>query len=293
MARSSALRPRELLSQQVSGSRYFFLELGPGAAGGCRLALGGRERCNPDYAIDRRSYAYHVLEYVAEGEGEVVLGERRGALGPGSVFAYAPRTHLVIRNNPSSPMLKYFFCLAGPGVAARLARAGLAPGRVRRLEAHGEIRSVAEDIVREGQRSGRLLRPICQALLELLLLKLADGASWSAHAHSGARENFLRAKAHLDAHAESLATLEDAAAAVSLDVSTLCRLFRRFQGSSPYQYLLRRKMNLAAEFLVESGGLVKEAAQRVGFSDPYHFSRCFRSVHGIPPSRLLHRLPVA
>jgi AraC-like DNA-binding protein len=34
---------------------------------------------------------------------------------------------------------------------------------------------------------------------------------------------------------------------------------------------------------------VKEAAQRVGFSDPYHFSRCFRSVHGIPPSRLLHR----
>lgn len=51
--------------------------------------------------------------------------------------------------------------------------------------------------------------------------------------------------------------------------------------------LTRRKMNLAAEFLLESGGLVKEAALRVGFADPYHFSRCFKSVHGVAPSDLL------
>ena len=45
-------------------------------------------------------------------------------------------------------------------------------------------------------------------------------------------------------------------------------------------------MILAAEFLFETGGLVKEAAQRVGFSDPYHFSRCFKMVHGVSPSLL-------
>jgi AraC-like DNA-binding protein len=45
-------------------------------------------------------------------------------------------------------------------------------------------------------------------------------------------------------------------------------------------------MILAAELLVESGGLVKEAAQRVGFADPYHFSRCFKAVHGLAPSQL-------
>jgi AraC-like DNA-binding protein len=46
-------------------------------------------------------------------------------------------------------------------------------------------------------------------------------------------------------------------------------------------------MTLAAEHLVENGGLVKEAAQRVGFADPYHFSRCFKAVHGVAPRDLL------
>jgi AraC-like DNA-binding protein len=46
-------------------------------------------------------------------------------------------------------------------------------------------------------------------------------------------------------------------------------------------------MNLAAEYLVEHGGLVKEAAQRVGFADPYHFSRAFKAVHGVAPGALL------
>ena len=42
-----------------------------------------------------------------------------------------------------------------------------------------------------------------------------------------------------------------------------------------------------AEHLVENGGLVKEAAQRVGFADPYHFSRAFKAVHGVAPRALL------
>jgi len=146
---------------------------------------------------------------------------------------------------------------------------------------------VVEDLVREGQRTGSLTLPICQTLFELLLLKVADAASWTTHGSTPARESFLRCKAFIDAEAERVQTLREIARATGLEESSVCRLFRRYQGTSPYQYLLRRKMNLAAEFLIEHGGLVKEAAQRVGFADPYHFSRCFKSVHGISPSELL------
>ncbi|HEY9249839.1 MAG TPA: hypothetical protein VIO38_11930, partial [Rariglobus sp.] len=34
--------------------------------------------------------------------------------------------------------------------------------------------------------------------------------------------------------------------AAGLEESSVCRLFRRYQDTNPYQYLLRRKMNLAA-----------------------------------------------
>ncbi len=282
---SPSLR-KALLSQQVTGSRYFFLDLAPRR--GCRwtLALGGREQCNPDYLVNRDAYAYYVLEYVAEGAGEVTLDGAGTALEAGTLFAYSPKTHCRIQTDPRRPMLKYFFALAGSEVTARLTRAGLPPGRVRRLSAHAEIRSVAEDLTREGQRSGPLTLDICLAELDLLLLKFADAAAWSGHGSTLARENFVRCKALIDANAERYATLAEVGREAGMEVSSMCRLFRRFQGTSPYQYLLRRKMNLAAEYLVDTGGLVKEAAQRVGFADPFHFARCFKAVHGVPPSAL-------
>jgi AraC family transcriptional regulator len=278
---------KALLSQQVSGTRYFFLNLAP-AHGAKRLevTLGGRERCNPDYEIRRRSYAYFGLEYVADGVGEVELDGQCRALRAGSVFAYAPTTRCVMRTDAERPMLKYFVCVSGAEVSKRLRRAGVGPGTVRELAAHAEIRSVLEDLMREGQRTGALTRTICAQLFELLLLKIEEAAG-AAGQGDPAEASFLRCKALIDAEAERLMTLRQIAAGVGLEESSVCRLFRKYEDTSPYQYLLRRKMNLAAAFLVEGNGRVKEAAQRVGFADPYHFSRCFKAVHGVPPSELL------
>jgi AraC-like DNA-binding protein len=276
----------DLLSQQVSGSSYFFLRLVCPRASRFALIFGGRETCNPDYVVRRSSYAYHVLEYVAEGAGHVHLDDYEAELIPGSFFAYGPDTNCEIRTDPARPMLKYFLCLAGGDVRARLANAGVVPGRVRVFAAHAEVRSLLEDLIREGRHHGRLTARLCASLLEVLLLKLEDLATRPAWRGRAAEELFLRCKTIIDARIDQPATLKEIAAAVGIEPSSVCRLFRRFHGTSPYQYLLRRKMIVAAELLVESGKLVKETAPRVGFADPYHFSRCFKAVHGASPSHL-------
>lgn len=251
------------------------------------LALGGREQCNPDYAISRHRFPFYCLEYVVSGHGSVTLDDQRHALGPGVVFAYAPTTHYEIQTDPVDPMVKYFLSFGGIDARARLKRVGVPPRQSRLLAAHAEVGSVLEDLVREGQRSGTLAGRICAVLFELLLLKIEDTSTLAPHENEPAREAFLRCKALIDAQAERLGTLEEIARAAGVEASSVCRWFRRFQGTSPYQYLMRRKMNIAAEFLVENGGLVKQAAERVGFEDPYHFSRAFKSVHGVSPRALL------
>lgn len=284
IARPDASR---LLSQQVTGGRYFFLNLAPDLKRPLTLVMGGRERCNPDYAIVRLQFPFSVLEYVESGTGTVRLDGVEHALRSGIVFAYGPTTRYEIRTDPADPMVKYFLAFAGRDVRSRLRRCGLALGGARELAAHAEVTSVCEDLVREGQRSGTLVQPICSTLFELLLLKIEDTTTLAPHAREPAREGFLRCKALIDAEAERLSTLQEIATLTGVEASSVCRWFRRYQGTSPYQYLMRRKMNLAAEFLIENGGLVKEAAQRVGFADPYHFSRAFKSVHGIAPRDLL------
>lgn len=274
-----------LLSAQVAEGRYFFLELNATGSRGATLAFGGREACRADYHLRRERFGYHGVEFVAEGAGTLVLDGRARPLARGVVYAYGPRSRLEISTDSAHPLVKYFACWGGRGAGARLARSRLPVGASAQVAAAGEVQSVFDDLIREGQWHAPLTREVCAALGELLLLKI-EAAALGPAGDDPARASFLRCKSLIDANADRFVCVGDIAEAAGCDVSTICRLFRRFQGVSPYQYLLRRKMNYAAEFIMETGGLVKEAAQRVGFGDPYHFSRVFKAVHGVPPSRL-------
>ncbi len=281
---------RSLLSKQVGEARYFFLDLAATRRPGPVVAMGGREVCDPDYVIQRDTYAFHVLEVVTAGEGTVVLDGRAHALAAGSVFATAPHTRCEIRTHPQRPLTKYFVCFGGAGCAPRLARAGLAPGRVRAVAGIGEVASAVEDLLREGRLASRQTRELCGHLFEVVLLKIASLAGRPTAQTDLAREHFVRCKTVIDAGADRLMSLAEIARAAALEPSSVCRLFRRFQGTSPHRYLLRRKMNLAAELLMEQGGLVKEVSARVGFADPFHFSRVFKSVHGMSPRTFVRSL---
>ena len=280
------VKSKLLLSRQVADPRYFFLDLSAQTRAPLTLAFGGRERCHPDYRISRRHFGYHGLEYVASGHGWVTLNGKRTELRPGSVFAYSPEMHCEMGTAAGDPMVKYFFCFAGRESGARLRRAELNAGSVRTVTNHAELRTIAEDLIREGQHASLHTGEICATLFTLLLLKLANANHHPADAHESARQNFLRCKALIDSEVIALRTLDEIATRVGLEKSSICRLFRRFLGTSPYQYLLRQKMNRAAESLLQHGGLVKEVAEKMGFADPFHFSRGFKAVHGKAPSQL-------
>ncbi|HET7537057.1 MAG TPA: AraC family transcriptional regulator [Candidatus Didemnitutus sp.] len=278
-----APRSEAILSSQVNASRYFFLSRSADSKSGLTLTYGGYEHCNPDYLIQRDGFQYTVLELVAAGHGSVTMNGRTYQLRPGAAYVYSLNTRLEIRTDPAQPMAKYFLCLAGTQTLTRLRQAGLEPNRVRYLAMFPEVQNLVENLIREGQHHRRMVPRICGAVLEVLLLKIEELTQLSGTSGNTAEEQFLRCKGIIDAKTEKLTTLTEIAGIVGVESSHLCRLFRRYQGMSPYQYLLRRKMTLAAERLMDSNCLVKEAAQHVGFADPYHFSRCFKAVHGQPP----------
>jgi AraC-like DNA-binding protein len=276
-----------LLSKQVKDARYFFLNLAPRKTAQLELVMGGFEHCNPDYFVAREHFPYASIEYIVAGRGFAIVNQHRHEIGPGTIFAYGPSTPHEIRTSSPDVLVKYFISLAGAEVLPRLRRCQLAPGTARPLAPHADIAGAFDGLLREAQHSGPQRQALTAALLEFLLLKIEDAASFTAHLNERAREAFLRCKAFIDAEAENLHTLAEVARAVGAESSSVCRWFRRYQGMSPYQYLLRRRMNLAAEKLLEQGGLVKETAARFGFADPFHFSHQFKAIHGIPPSALL------
>lgn len=279
-----------LLASQVAESRTFFLQLTGPWPEKVSVVLGGWERCRPDYRVERAGYPYLVLELVVGGVGRVTLDGVTHRLEAGVCFAAGARTACRIETDAGAPLEKFFFALAGAGATRALTQAGLLHGRARRVAALGELRELAEDITRDGRRHGATATAVCARLAEVLLLKIGEEPARVASlgaAGDGARTNFERCRALIDRHAAEWQGLADIATATGLDGSSVCRLFRRFLGVSPHQYLRRRKMAIAAAWLIERGGRVQDAAARVGMDDAFHFSRAFRAVHGVPPSALL------
>jgi AraC family transcriptional regulator len=281
MSRSPA--PAAVLATQVTESRYFFLGLTDTNHLGVKPAYGGFEQCNPDFLVQREGFPFNAIELVASGEGSVRLNGTDYPLLAGSLFAYDHTTKLEIRADPRRPMAKYFLCLTGRKARTRLRAAGLRPGSLQQLAMFTEVQRLWDELIREGSRHRRAAGRLCAALTEVLLLKIEELAGLSVSHARSAEESFLRCKTIVETQAPTLATLSDITRATGIGPTRLSRLFRRYQGLSPYQFLLRRKMAVAAELLINPSTLVKEAAAQVGFTDPYHFSRCFKQVHRVAP----------
>jgi len=289
-SRNEPVPANAVLSTQVSGSRYFFLELTGTSRAGIIPAYGGFEHCDPDYLVQREHFDLSTLELVVAGEGTVRLNGTESALRAGTLYHYDHTTRLEIRTDPARPMAKYFLCLTGRRARPRLRAAGIRAGSVAQLAMFPEVQRVLDDLIREGRHHRAAAGRICTALVEVLLLKIEELMDVSGRTGTATEETFLRCKGTIDDQAARLGTLGEITKAVGVEASHLCRLFRRYQGLSPYQYLLHRKMALAAELLMDPAALVKEAASRVGFADAYHFSRCFKKVHRVAPKEFQRSL---
>jgi AraC-like DNA-binding protein len=123
-----------------------------------------------------------------------------------------------------------------------------------------------------------------QILVDLAHALAAAERSPSRSAGPPDRQAVLRARAYLDAHTEETVRSEALEAVCGLDRYALARQFRQCLGTSPYRYLLLRRLD-RARALVAAGTSLVEAALAVGFADQSHLSRHFKRAYGLAPGR--------
>lgn len=88
---------------------------------------------------------------------------------------------------------------------------------------------------------------------------------------------------YMEEHFTELVTLEQLARTAHMSRCSLYRAFKRSLGASPIDYLIRLRIQKAAEILLREDMNVTETAFRMGFSDSNYFSRQFRRVMGMSP----------
>ncbi len=273
----------DFFSKQVNSAKRFYTLHNPqDAEQDIILLSGGRESCVPGYRISRKTFPYFSMEFVASGSGELNLEGRAFALTPGVVFTYGPRIQHTITNLGMSPLVKYFVNFTGLGAKNLLERLNIFP-IVMHTSAPESILGTFEELTEYGFHQSPYGKEIRLRLLEVLLLKFAESSVNGKDRESPAYATYRRCRQTINGNYLELNTLEELADRCNTDASYLCRLFGRFDHQSPYKYLMRLKMNYAADLLLNSGRPIKEVAGIMRYEDPYHFSRAFRNYMGISP----------
>lgn len=284
MARAEGERSQPaFFSRQVKYVRSFYLDLAPPEDAPLTVVCGGFERCHPDYVIDRANFPYLGLEFVASGGGSLSIAGQQTALSAGLVFCYGPGVAHRIVADRDDPPSKYFVDFAGGDATEMLNECRLAPGALCHVANPSEIQRAFDDLIHDGSRGGAMATQLCGSRLQYLLLRIAASSSPAQEDHTAAFSTYLRCRRHIEDYHSRLTQLQEAAQECGVSEAYLCRLFRRYDRQTPYQFLTRLRMNRAAKLLEDPGRLVKQVAAELSYRDAFHFSRAFKNVFGVSP----------
>lgn len=175
-------------------------------------------------------------------------------------------------------------------VAADLLTGGRVPELVPRVGFEDPTAArILEMLSREASLAEPSSRLFVEQAIDLLCTQLVRGHSSLAPAADAAPRRGLadwqikRVTEYMLERLEEDIGLNELAALVNLSRFHFCTAFRLAMGTTPYKWLLARRIDRARELLANLSLSVTEVALAVGYDTPSAFTASFRKVMGVTP----------
>ena len=149
-----------------------------------------------------------------------------------------------------------------------------------------EISSCLRNILREMEQKSTGYEDVCQAFMEILIIRLMRSTSLAVPAEpqsfSGNRQCAM-VRRYIDLHFKEPLTLEQLAEEAHMNKYYLSHAFKREYGVSPINYMISRRIEESKYLLAETDLSLSQIAQLLGFSSLSYFSQVFRRTQSVSP----------
>ncbi|WP_164775625.1 AraC family transcriptional regulator [Paenibacillus glycanilyticus] len=242
----------------------------------------GMNICAPTYKNIRNKADITVLGYVINGHGEIQVNSEKHRLGKGDAFILRKdsKHEVTALSDSSDPWTYYWYNLHGNSLplleAFHLFHTPYIPNAD--IEALFLKGFAAAKLKTEDGMDTQTSLILSSTEIFIALQKSVKQAAEYTSPMMG------RMKLYLDQLVGEPFQSEDFAHQMGLSFKQLNRIFKQHTGSTVYQYVLTRKLDIARMMLQDTELPVSEIAVHLGYEDPQYFSNLFKQKTGIAPT---------
>lgn len=149
-----------------------------------------------------------------------------------------------------------------------------------------DISSCLRNILREMEMKQPGYEDVCQAFMEILIIRLMRNTGLSVPAEApaaGSHRQCAAIRRYIDLHFKEPLTLDLLAEEAHMNKHYLSHAFKREYGISPINYMISRRIEESKYLLAETDLSLSQISQLLGFSSLSYFSQVFRKSQSIPP----------
>lgn len=149
-----------------------------------------------------------------------------------------------------------------------------------------EISGCLRNILREMEQKNPGYEDVCQAYMEILIIRLMRSTALAVLEESQAvstNRQCAAVRRYIDLHFKEPLTLELLAEEGHMNKFYLSHAFKREYGVSPINYMIAKRIEESKYLLAETDLSTSQIAQLLGFSSPSYFSQVFHRTQAISP----------
>lgn len=233
-------------------------------------------------------HIHNELEFlvIEEGKGTMYIEEEKFELKKGEgVFINSGELHIGIKTD--SKKARFFAVVFSPevfgaGSSDAIVRKYVEPVLNKKIQIKRRLDKNVTALLEKIHESEGELK--IKALLYEVWDECIKGANENTGGKSKGVEDIKTVMEYIRENCDKSISLDDIAKSVNMSKGYLCREFKRVVHMTPFEYLIKIRIDKGCELLKETDLSIGEIAQLCGFNSFSYFTKVFGSMIGYSPS---------
>ncbi len=230
------------------------------------------------------SHTYTELFFITGGKGKFLIQDQVYPVDVNNIVIINPKVPHTEASINAQPLEYIVLGISG----VELSGHGISNGQFCILDSFQskELSTCIRNILREMEQKNTGYEDVCQAYMEILIIRLMRAIAMftqsESRADSGCRQCTI-VKRYIDQHFKESLTLDQLSEAAHMNKYYLSHAFKREYGISPINYLISCRIEESKNLLTETDISISQIALILGFSSSSYFSQVFHKAQGISP----------